>query len=395
LSSELRSELLTLHPNIADELRDAVRTLRKLQQITGPGTAEDAGIPKLPVAPPDGAAAQGNLEATLVGKTTEGDVEATFVPAADATPAADAVPAARPNLAAGDSFGRYQVVRQLGKGAMGAVYLAYDGQLERHVALKIPFFGDNPETVRRFYREARSTAKIRSPNVCPVFDVGQVGGVHFISMAFIEGEPLSIPIDERRLKDPRDIAEVVQKIARGLQKAHDLGVIHRDLKPDNIMVDCSDGEPIVMDFGLARQVDEESQATKAGTLLGTPAYMSPEQVAGDQSQLTPATDIYSLGVVLYKALTGRLPFEGSIIQIIGKIAHEAPPPPSSLCDDIEAGAPLEVICLKMMAKDPKDRFPRMTDVEEAFEDFLHQDLVAPESPGIWSRIWRAVFGASG
>src|SRR5262249_12856439 len=153
--------------------------------------------------------------------------------------------AAAPSLTAGCTFGRYQVVRQLGRGAMGAVYLAYDTQLQRHIALKTPFLGGNPQSVDRFFREARAAAQLRNPHICPVYDVGQVGGVHYLSMAFIEGQPLSRAIAERRLGDERAVAALVQKIARGLQKAHEQGIIHRDLKPDNIMIDA-DGEPIVM-----------------------------------------------------------------------------------------------------------------------------------------------------
>src|SRR5262249_10256947 len=149
--------------------------------------------------------------------------------------------------------------------------------------------------VERFFREARAAAQLRSPYICPVYDVGQIGGVHYLSMAFIDGQALSRVIAERRLGEARAIAALTQKIARGLHKAHEQGIIHRDLKPDNIMVDV-EGEPIVMDFGLARRNDDV-RLTAAGNLMGTPAYMSPEQVQCDPDKVGPASDIYSLGVV--------------------------------------------------------------------------------------------------
>src|SRR5262249_26360349 len=160
--------------------------------------------------------------------------------------------------------------------AMGAVYLAYDTQLHRHVALKTPFLGDGPDVIRRFYREARATAQLRCQYICPIYDVGEIGGVHYLTMAFIEGEALARVLPEGRLRALRDIAEIMRKIALGLQAAHECQIIHRDLKPDNIMVDRK-GEPIVMDFGLAKRVQDDVQVTMPGMLFGTPAYMSPEQ----------------------------------------------------------------------------------------------------------------------
>src|SRR5262249_13004872 len=157
----------------------------------------------------------------------------------------------------------------LGRGGMGAVYLAYDSQLQRHVALKTPFLGTNPTIIDRFFREARATAQLRSPYICPIYDVGQIGNIHYLSMAFIEGRPLSRLLADGELTDAQEITDLTNKIARGLHKAHELGIIHRDLKPDNIMIDA-DSEPVIMDFGLARQVDEDIRLTSPGKILGTP-----------------------------------------------------------------------------------------------------------------------------
>jgi serine/threonine protein kinase len=289
-------------------------------------------------------------------------------------------------LAAGETFGRYQIVRQLGQGAMGAVYLAYDSQLQRHIALKTPTVGSNPTTVARFFREARAAAQLRSPYICPVHDVGQLGGIHYLSMAFIDGQPLSRVIAERRHGDALAIATLVQKIARGLHKAHDEGIIHRDLKPDNIMID-GDGEPVVMDFGLARRVDEEVRLTAPGRILGTPAYMSPEQVNGDPEKIGRATDIYSLGVVLYEMLAGRLPFQGTFTAVLHQIMEREPSRPSAVNPALAEGCALECICLRMLAKSPVDRYPAMAEVVQALDEAFPRSQPPAAKPTLWKRLW--------
>ncbi len=248
---------------------------------------------------------------------------------------------------------------------MGTVYLAYDGQLERHVVLKQPML-TNETMVKRFYREARATAILRSPYICPIYDVGDLNGMHFISMAYIEGRTLSKAIKEG-FENAEQIAGIVQKVALGLQKAHDEGIIHRDLKPDNIMLD-TDNEPVIMDFGLARRVDDDVRLSKTGMLIGSPAYMSPEQIQGDQSKIGLSTDIYSLGVVLFEMLTKRIPFTGSLLSLLRNVSDTPPPRPSDLVPELQGipgFAELEHHSLKMMAKKPGDRFPNAGEVAEA------------------------------
>ena len=281
-----------------------------------------------------------------------------------------------PVLQASSTFGRYQIVRMLGRGAMGAVYLAYDTELHRHVAIKTPFLGKSSLTIERFYREARTAAQLRSPYLCPIYDVGKVGNLHYLSMAFIDGVPLTKVMAEGRLKTIGEIITIVSKVARGLQKAHELGIIHRDLKPDNIMIDL-DGEPIVLDFGLARKVNEEVQVTLPGLILGTPAFMSPEQVDGDPTKVGPSTDIYSLGIVLYHMLTGQLPFKGSLTSILNQIGTKMPMKPSAINQEIGEDSPLEQVCLKMVAKSPKDRFANMAQVAAALEGLIGKDTDIP------------------
>ena len=212
---------------------------------------------------------------------------------------------------------------------MGTVYLAEDTQLERQVALKTPHFTEDPtgEQMERFFREARAAGNLRHPNICPIYDFGQIDGKHYISMAYIEGRPLSAFIQPDKPQTERQILIVIRKLALALQEAHDHGIVHRDLKPANIMVDKK-GEPIIMDFGLARQArrDEDVRLTQTGNILGTPAFMSPEQVDGEPDKIGPPTDQYSLGVILYELLTGKLPFRGSVMAVMGQILTKEPVP---------------------------------------------------------------------
>ena len=228
-------------------------------------------------------------------------------------------------------FGRYRILKLLGEGAMGSVFLAHDSELDRKVALKTPKFreSEGDEVIERFYREARSSATLRNANICPIYDVGEIAGTRYISMAYIEGRRLSDYVASGKQLPQRQIALVVRKLALALQDAHDRGVVHRDLKPANIMIDDKH-EPIIMDFGLARQIDqkEDERLTQEGMIVGSPAYMSPEQVEGKWDRIGPATDIYSLGVVLYELLAGQTPFKGSIAFILGQIVSQSPPKPS-------------------------------------------------------------------
>jgi serine/threonine protein kinase/formylglycine-generating enzyme required for sulfatase activity len=267
-------------------------------------------------------------------------------------------------------FGRYRIVKALGKGAMGMVYLAEDTQLQRQVALKTPHFEQQPtpDLLERFYREARAAATLRHPNICPVYDVGQIEGTHYISMAFIEGHPLSAFIRSKPQPE-RQILIVVRKLAQALQEAHDLGIVHRDLKPANIMVDKRN-EPIIMDFGLARQLQRETNVriTQSGMLIGTPAYMAPEQIEGDLDKVGPPSDQYSLGVILYELLTGQLPFRGSLSAVMAQILTKETTPPSQFRRDLDLR--IEAVCLKMMAKEPANRFASLSAVAEEIAAIL-------------------------
>jgi len=273
-------------------------------------------------------------------------------------------------------FGRYKILSELGRGAMGAVYLAQDEQLDRKVALKIPQFGGalNKGLLERFYREARAAGNLRHPGICPVYDVGEIDGQHFITMAFIEGRPLRDFSKSSKRQADKQTARVIRKIAMAMAEAHDQNVIHRDLKPANIMIDTKN-EPVVMDFGLARRAAEnEEKLTHTGTVIGTPAYMSPEQVDGDNENVGPPADIYSLGVVFYELLTGELPFQGNLMSILKQISMKQPRPPVELHADVDPF--LQNLCLKMLEKEAKDRPESMHEVAKALSEWL-QGLHAP------------------
>jgi len=279
-------------------------------------------------------------------------------------------------------FGRYRIVRALGQGAMGTVYLAQDTQLLREVAIKTPHFEADPagEQLERFYREARAAATLRHPNICPVYDVGQLDGKHYISMAYIEGRSLASFVQPGKLPSERQILIVVRKLAQALQEAHDHGIVHRDLKPANIMVDKR-GEPIIMDFGLARHIHRETDVrlTQSGMIIGTPAFMSPEQVEGLPDKIGPSTDQFSLGVILYELLTGQLPFRGTMMAVMGQILTKEAPVPSRLRPKLDPR--IDAACLRMMAKNPADRFPSLSAVVDELASILKNPAAKPSPKG--------------
>jgi serine/threonine protein kinase len=273
-------------------------------------------------------------------------------------------------------FGRYRILKRLGRGAMGTVYLAYDTHLDRRVALKVPHAapGEATHELERFDREVRAAAVIHHPNICPVYDHGQIDGIYYLTMAYIKGRPLSALIDRDRPLPQRWVAAAVHKLALALAEAHARGVIHRDLKPTNVMV-AAKRNLVILDFGLAWRVGaEEARLTKAGAILGTPAYMSPEQFSGDAAVIDPRCDIYSLGVIFYELLTARRPYEGTTAAVMGQILFRDPEPPSSYRPDLDAR--LEAICLKAMAKKAEDRFASMVELAAALDRHLRSEPAA-------------------
>lgn len=264
-----------------------------------------------------------------------------------------------------ESFGRYRIIARLGRGGMGTVYVAHDAQLDRRVALKVPHFNDDNEGVAaaRFRREAKIAATLSHPNLCPIFDVGQHGGVVFLTMPLLKGETLASRLAREGALDEKEAVRITTVIARAMCDAHSSGVIHRDLKPANVMIDHR-GEPIVMDFGLARsELAEDASSTPWGVVLGTPTYMAPEQIVGDPDEISPLCDVYALGVILYQMLAGRPPYVGSVREVWQQAQAGSPLPPSTFRPGLSRV--IENVCLTAMKREPKDRYPSMAAFVEA------------------------------
>ncbi len=278
-------------------------------------------------------------------------------------------------------FGRYRVTKLIGRGAMGTVYRAQDFELDRVVALKIPHRSPDGSFLQkdRHLQEARAAAGLRHPNICAVFDVGQIDGVDFIAMEYVEGRPLSDFLRQGRCPPAAIIVGLIRRLAQALLAAHSEGVVHRDLKPDNILV-RKDGEPVLMDFGLACRPTPEGaeRLSRDGMMIGSPAYMAPEQARGEGATVGPAADIYGLGVVFYELLTGRLPFTGSVMTILAKILTEDPP--SILLLRPETDLELAGICHRMLSKRPGDRFASMQEVADVLKEWLHSKRAAAAVP---------------
>jgi formylglycine-generating enzyme required for sulfatase activity len=267
--------------------------------------------------------------------------------------------------------GRFQVRARLGAGAFGAVYRAYDPQLEREVALKVPLPGSlgGPTAAGRFLSEAKAAARLHHAHIVPVHEAGFDGTHHYIATAFIEGCTLARAIEERRL-DYRQAAKVVRDLAEALDYAHKAGVVHRDVKPANVMLD-ERGEAYLTDFGLAHRQDARTRLTQLGSVLGTPEYMAPEQAAGQSGPPLPASDQYSLGVILYQLLCGQTPFSGPPQVVLFNVQHRDPPPPRA----VAPGAPprLEAICLKAMARKVERRYASMGEFAAALAEYLRRE----------------------
>jgi len=277
--------------------------------------------------------------------------------------------------------GRYRLIQRLGRGGMGTVHLAYDSLLERYVALKFGNFDANesPELLQRFRSEARALAKLHHPNFCQVYDVSDHEGQPFITMQFVEGRPLADYITDHTLQPVRPAATLVYKLAGALASLHDKKIVHRDLKPMNIMIN-TDGEPVIVDFGLARREDDP-RLSMNGVVIGTPQYMSPEQIQGRSHELGPSADIHSLGVVFYQLLTGRLPYPGRRIEELAiEICAASPKRPSEYCPDLDAR--VDDICMKMIAGPAESRLASMSAVAAKLAAYLESP--EEEEPAVGS-----------
>jgi formylglycine-generating enzyme required for sulfatase activity/serine/threonine protein kinase len=282
-----------------------------------------------------------------------------------------------------DLFGRYRIIKRLGQGGIGSVYVAEDTHLKRQVALKVPDFGpeSSPEPRRRFLQAARAAATLDHPYLCPIYDSGEINGWLYLVMAYIDGKSLAELTLGKRLP-PRPVAALVGKLALAMQEAHKKKVFHCDLTPANVIMTATRErrEPVIVGFGQVLRDNPKEARFIPGEPMGTLGYMAPEQIRGDPEGIGPACDIYALGVVLYELLTGRLPFSRSGLDVASQILTVTPLPPSTLQCDIDAA--LEAICLNAMARQARDRYASMDELTAALTGFLRSRPAAamPTSP---------------
>jgi tetratricopeptide (TPR) repeat protein len=271
-------------------------------------------------------------------------------------------------------FGDYELLEEIARGGMGVVYKARQMSLNRPVALKMILAGQvaSEHDVKRFYSEAEAAATLDHPHIVPIYEVGQHEGQHYFSMGYVDGPSLAAKL-ELTGWEPRDAARLVRQVAEAIQYAHARGVIHRDLKPPNVLLGA-DGVPRITDFGLAKRLQTDSELTATGQILGTPSYMSPEQAAGKTREIGPLTDVYSLGAILYALLTGRPPFVGpDVISTISRVIFEEPKSPRELNPQVERD--LETVVLKCLEKDPVKRYSSARELADDLDRFLKNEPI--------------------
>ncbi|MBI4658194.1 MAG: serine/threonine protein kinase [Verrucomicrobia bacterium] len=316
-------------------------------------------------------------------------------------------------------FAGYELLGELGRGGMGVVFKARQKAPDRLVALKVVAAGElaSPRVLSRFRLEAKTAAGLHHPNIVPLFEVGEWSGWHFFSMQLIEGPTLAEVLRKGGI-GPEAAVRLVLAITRAVQYAPERGILHRDIKPTNILLDSA-GEPHLTDFGLAKVLDQDSDLTLSRAILGTPAYMSPEQAAGRKHDITTATDVYAIGALFYEMLAGRPPFlADSTPALLRKVVEEEPIPPSRICDlrfaiydltatgDAGRHSPnpksqianrkpqiphdLEVICLKCLEKNPGRRYGSAAELVEELGRWVDGKPIRARPGSPWEHGWKWV-----
>ena len=292
----------------------------------------------------------------------------------------------RTRMSVQEQLAHFELLERIGVGHFGAVWRARDTVLDRIVALKVSREQVDARPSRwSFLREARAASQLNHPNIVPIYEIGQAKGHTFIVSEYIEGLDLRRHLKRAGKLAPRQAAQIARDIARALHHAHEEGILHRDVKSGNILLDA-DMRPYLADFGLAKRNGAEVTVTRDGEILGTPAYMAPEQAAGRNSEVDARSDIYSLGAVLYEMLTGQLVFRGGEQTLVYRVIHEEPRSPRSVARDVPED--LSTICLTCLEKDPDDRYQTAEQLGRDLDRFLCGESIEARPPSVLERAWR-------
>ena len=284
-------------------------------------------------------------------------------------------------------FGDYELLEEIARGGMGIVYKARQVSLDRIVAVKLLLLGQyaSEEFIHRFRIEASAAASLQHPNIVAIHEVGVHQGQHYFAMDFVDGPDLAHLVREQPLPAKR-AAGYVKTIAEAIHFAHTRRILHRDIKPSNVLIDSND-QPRVTDFGLAKNLANDSDLTQTGKVLGSPSFMPPEQALGERGKMGPASDVYSLGAILYHALTGRPPFVGETLHAtLQQVESKEPVAPRLLVPGVPAD--LETICLKCLEKEPAKRFPSARELADELNRFLRDEPIYSRPVSGAERVWR-------
>ncbi len=354
-------QVMAQHPHLAEPLREIWTAVMIAEHVADHVDAESAHLPV-------------GSDAPTRDFSQEGRASAAHEPASSLL---------------GREIGDYLIVEELGRGGMGVVYKAVQQSLGRTVALKMILRGELSSSTdqARLRAEAESVARLDHPNIVPVYEVGQQDELPYFSMRLIDGTTLADRLAAGPIP-PREAAELLAQVAKAIHYAHEQGVLHRDLKPSNILLDA-EGRPHVTDFGLAKRVEADGSLTRTGGIVGTPSYMAPEQAAAKRGQMGPASDVYSLGAILYQMLTGRAPFlAASPVDTLLLVLEQDPLPPHLL--NGRADPDLEMISLRCMQKPPELRYGTAAELAEDLGAFLRGEPVKARS-GAFTQVVARLF----